>query len=382
MALTFGFTGMDPATESSLKAAFTEANARGGNRWQLLPESAADFVAVDMDSMYGPMSWLRLHAAGKRVIGLTSASRVQTDFRLERPFDSASVAALLQQLDDGAGAATVDIGPPGAEVPRTDHHAPSPAGMTPAPQPQDRLPEELPPVLDEEVAAPAEPLAAVAPDAVATLDTREPPSAAAGQLVPPAPTLQPHIPAQPRTLADWLLSGRLSGHLRFERNGTPLLIDVVQRHYHGPSTLKTIAGHFTGDATLADFQALNDEPAWAAQRAVLGEAQPLSRLVWFGALLAGQGTLAPGYDAQARYRLLKWPQTEREFPKHFRVATAMMKGPATLPEIAEASGVPLAHVTDFVNASLATGFAEPYREPEPDVEPPKPSGLFNRLRGR
>ena len=102
MPLTFGLTGMDPATESALKAAFTEANARGGNRWQLLPETEADFVVVDMDSMYGPMSWLRLHAAGKRVIGLTSVARTQTDFRLERPFDSASVAALLQQLDAGA----------------------------------------------------------------------------------------------------------------------------------------------------------------------------------------------------------------------------------------------------------------------------------------
>lgn len=381
MPLTFGLTGMDPATESSLKVAFDEANARGGNRWQLLPENEADFVVVDMDSMYGPMSWLRLHAAGKRVIGLTSAARSQTDFRLERPFDSTSIADLLQQLDAAAPAAAADPGKSASPAPGSGQPAPSPAGMTPAPQPQDLLPEELPPVVDEEVAAPATPLSAVAPDAIAAVDTREPPSAAAGRIVPPAPTLQPHVPAEPRTLADWLVSGRLSGHLRFDRNGTPLLIDAVQRHYHGPSTLKAIAGHFTGEATLADFQPL-DEAAWASQRAALGDAQPLSRLVWFGGLLANQGTLAPGYDPQAHYRLLKWPQTEREFPKHFRIATAMMKGPATLPEIAEASGVPLTDVTDFVNASLATRFAEPYLEPEPDVEPPKPGGLFGRLRGR
>ena len=75
MSLTFGLTGMDPATETSLKAAFTEANARLGGSWQLLPETQADYIVVDMDSMYGPMSWLRLHAAGKTVIGLTSAPR-------------------------------------------------------------------------------------------------------------------------------------------------------------------------------------------------------------------------------------------------------------------------------------------------------------------
>src|SRR3546814_5567771 len=90
MSLTLGLTGMDPATETALKAAFTDANARIGSPWQLVPEAEAGHVMVDMDSMYGPMSWLRLHAAGKQVIGLTTAQRTQTDSRLGRPFDSHS----------------------------------------------------------------------------------------------------------------------------------------------------------------------------------------------------------------------------------------------------------------------------------------------------
>ena len=79
MPLTFGLTGMDPATETSLKAAFDQANQRLGGVWQLLPDTQGDYIVVDMDSMYGPMSWLRLHAAGKTVIGLTSAPRTQAD---------------------------------------------------------------------------------------------------------------------------------------------------------------------------------------------------------------------------------------------------------------------------------------------------------------
>jgi hypothetical protein len=67
--------------------------------------------------------------------------------------------------------------------------------------------------------------------------------------------------------------------------------------------------------------------------------------------------IAPGIDPNSLFKLNKWPQTEREFPKHFRIATVMMKGPAKLTDIAEQSGVPLAEVTDFVNASLATGYA-------------------------
>ena len=400
MPLTLGFTGMDPVTESALQAAFNSANARTGGQWQLLPESQADYVVVDMDSMYGPMSWLRLHANGKHVIGLTSGARTQTDFRLARPFDSASVVDLLRQLD-GTGTESI------AEAATAAVEPVHPAGMTPAPQPQDRLPEEQPLPVREEIAPPAEPYAASAPDPTpmtTSTATREPPSAAVAQVVPAAPSIAPHVPvgtapaapspppapvqgtpvaSQPiaGSLIEWLASGRITGRVRFVRNGTALLIDADQRQYHGPGALKALGAHFDGAVATEDFQAI-DAATWNSEAAALGDAQSLVRLVWFGALLAGHGKLAAGFDPEGRYQLLKWPQTEREFPKHFRIATAMMKGPATLPEIAEASGVPTTDVADFVNANLATGFAEPYREPEPEVEPPKPGGLFGRLRGR
>ncbi|KGM57603.1 hypothetical protein N799_06005 [Lysobacter arseniciresistens ZS79] len=354
MALTFGVTGMDPATETSLKAAFTEANKRLGGAWQLLPETQGDHIVVDMDSMYGPMSWLRLHAAGKTVIGLTSAPRTQADFRLGQPFDAASVAQLLAELAPDVAAAT-------------------PAGLTPAPQPQDQLPEEQPqPVAEAPAASRTEELD----------EPREPASAAVARVVPAAPTLQPHVPAavepEPSKLADWLASGRIAGKVRLERDGTAVLIDTDARRYHGPSALKPLTAHVSDDLDAGDFSSPGD---WDAQAAKAGEAQPLTRLLWLGGLLAGQGTLMPGFDPHARYQMLKWPQTEREYPKHFRIATVMMKGPATLAEIAEASGVPAADVTDFVNASLATGFADVERPPEPEPEAPK-AGLFGRLRGR
>ena len=136
MSLTLGMTGMDPATESDLKSAFEQANARLPRRWRLVPETDADHVVVDMDSMYGPMSWLRLHAAGKKVVGLTSARRSQTDFHLPRPFDADTVAALLQDIAGGV--------PADAE----------PAGMSPSPVPQDELHEEHPLPADEEARAP------------------------------------------------------------------------------------------------------------------------------------------------------------------------------------------------------------------------------------
>ena len=374
MPLTLGMTGMDPATEAALKTAFEEANARLANRWQLLPEADAEHVVVDMDSMYGPMSWLRLHAAGKRVIGLTSATRTQTDFRLARPFDADSVAVLLQAVAGGDGAVAEPVPRPEPEP------APAaivsdlakPSGMAPAPVPQDQLPEEHPQPVDEEAEAPG-PVPG------------QPASAGAGTLAPPtiAPPLSPPPPPHERTLVDWLVIGALPGRARYRRNAGPiLLIDPITRQYHGPAPLKPLAGYFEGVVTEQDFEPA-DPATWTREATALGPAQPLARLQWFGGLLAGKGSLLPGNDPHGRYKLSKWPQTEREFPKHFRIATAMMKGPATLDEVAAASGVPLPEVIDFVNASLVTGYAEfvPEQPPEP-TEPPKSGGLFGRLRGK
>jgi hypothetical protein len=378
MPHTLGFTGMDSATESALQAAFATASAEVGGGWRLVSENDADFVVVDMDSMYGPMSWLRLHGNGRRVVGLTSAARTQTDFRLARPIDSTSMAALLRELGEQ---------PPGDEaVAAQGHAAPAtaPAGMTPSPQPFDQLPEEQPHHAVEDVPPSAEPLSMPQPGVIAPPDL-EPPSTAVGQVLPAAPSIEPHLPVAaetaPRTLADWVRSNRLHGRVRFERNGAAVLINADQQQYFGPAALKPLAPLFEDTVEADDFRPV-DGGEWTAQTAAFGEPQPLARLAWYGALVTGKGSLAPGYDPGGRYQLLKWPQTEREFPKHFRIATVMMKGPTTLPELAEASQVPLEDVTDFVNANLVTGFAEPYRGPATEPEGQKGAGLFGRLRGR
>ena len=356
MALTLGTTGMDAATETELHAAFKRANAEAGSRWQLVGENDAEYVVVDMDSMYGPMSWLRLHAAGKKVIGLTSAARTQTDYRLARPVTPEAVSALLAELVAEAG------GGPAIAQPAI------PSGMSPAPVPEDLLPEEHPLPVDEEAETPVMP--------------HLPGSVDAGSLSPV--TVQPAAPApaRERTLADWLAAGALSGRVRYQRDGGPvLLVDADARQYHGPAALKPLAPYFEGAVQREDFQPL-DGAAWTKEAAALGAGQPLVRLQWYGGLLAGKGRLLPGNDPAARYRLAKWPQTEREFPKHFRIATAMMKGPTTLEELATASGVTLEEVVDFVNANLATGFAEAVVEQPTEPTEPQKSGLFGRLRGK
>ncbi|HEU4813105.1 MAG TPA: hypothetical protein VFS99_02620 [Xanthomonadaceae bacterium] len=354
MPLNFGLTGMDPATEADLKTAFAEANRVSGGRWQLVPEGEADYVVVDMDSMYGPMSWLKLHASGKTVIGLTSSQRTQTDFLLPRPFTAAALSnvldAILAQASDPVAASVKAAQLDEAVSIPADAPAPAarPSGLTPAPQATDQLPEEQPMEAHPE----------------------------------PVPQPAPPAPARDPVFSDWMAPQALSGKLRYQREGGPvLLIDADARQYHGPAVLKPLADYFKGHVRAEDFTPA-DPSAWSAEAGKLGAAQPLSRLAWYGGLQAGSGAVLPGYDPQGKFHLTKWPQTEREFPKHFRIATAMMKGPATLQEIAEASGVPVADVADFVNANLATGFAEQWVEPAPDPNDAQKSGLFGRLRGR
>lgn len=434
-ALTLGFTGMDASTESELRRAFEQALPLSGGGWQLVPDTHADYVVVDMDSMYGPMSWLRLHASGKHVVGLTGAPRTQTPYRLGRPVAPQELATLLRDIRVASGIEAVDTPPPPAPAPSAvaaaapapvaapapsapaPIPAPAPAptpiaaqpsGMTPSPQPMDQLPVERPAVPGA-AEAPANPEAITEPVA----EAHEPPSVAVGRVMPAAASIEPATPAapttpvaapapapqpaaasapvpppaaplrdaEPRTLAEWLTSGRLRGRLRFAQGDVAVLIDTDQRQYFGPAALKPVAALFARDAALADFESVSPD-VWSAQTTALGAPQPLARLAWYGALLAGGGRIAPGFGAGERFHLLKWPQTEREFPKHFRIATAMMKGPATLAEIADASHVPEPDVADFVNASLATGFAEPYRDPEPEPDAGSRGSLFGRLRGR
>ena len=375
MALTLGTTGMDGETEAEVQAAFAQANAEAGGRWTLQGDDGADYVIVDMDSLYGPMSWLRLHAAGRKVIGLTAVARSQTDFRLARPLNADDLAALLRQIAEGAPQPTVA----NAEA------APTPlAHTTPAPAPGDQLPAPAAMQADVTEAVPPESPAMAPLPGYGSEPDEEPVAASAPeqQWTPPPESAVESRPDRP--LASWLERGELERRVRLQRSGgVVLLIDPRSRVYHGPAILKPLAPLFEGTLLIEDF-ATPDAAAWEAEASALGPAQPLARLVWLGSLLAGRGALLPGTDPDGNYRLTKWPQTEREYPKHFRIATAMMKGPATLDEVAAASGVQREDVADFVNANLSSGYAELVvpEPPAPEEPPPKSGGLFGRMRSR
>ena len=314
------FAGLPRDEQAGIEAAFKQANAQHGNRWSLANENEAAVVVVDMDSMYGQMSLMKALSNGKVVVALTAGGRVDADYQLARPVTAEGIAALLSQIETQAPA-------------------------TPAPAP---VVEDLAPAAPEPAPA-AEPVAAAPEPAPAPTPEPEP---------EPQPVVSAAPPADPR-LADYLRPGALPGPVKLQLPDAPLLVlDPGKQVYLGGAALKPLLPYCTAIVHPADFTPVDpaELPALATQ---LGGSHPFARLAWICALGGGNGSLAAGYNPNDRYKLLKWPQTEREFPRHFRIATVMMKGPALLTEIAELSGAELAEVIDFVNASLAVGVAEP-----------------------
>lgn len=348
MDRTLCFTGMDRAEGEQLAAAFEDANRRLGGAWRLAPEAEAATLVIDVDSIYGHMTWLRAQHGAQRVVSLTANPRGGHGTTLHRPVSAASLEALLRELDgEEAPAAPA---PPAAPM-----ITPTGGGRGASADAEPTVP----------AFAPAREDAAAEPPASVAAQAAEPPASVPAQVAEASDA--------PR-VATLLVEGLLAGPSRLRRPGLPdLLLDPATRSWRGDGTLKPWLGWGHEEVRAEDA-----EPVDAAALEAAGKPQPYARLLWLCALAEGRGQLI-GLPADARVQLLKWPQVEREFPRHFRIATAMMKGPATVAEIAALSSVEPGEVADYVNASLAVGHAEPWVDASAGQAPPR--GLFNRLRG-
>ena len=317
--------------------------------WQISPEGSADFLLVDIDSIYGHMDWLKIRSSGRAAAVFTDAPHSkESDIVLRKPLRAAN---LLSVLNDAAAMLT------GGEAKPVAARSESVAAPAPAPAP----------MAAREPAEPSAPAAAapVAPVAVAAATVVVEPAAAVvasperqDEPVPmvaaEAPISEPVAPRELR-LGDFLDATVLKDPVRLSAEGLPtVILDPAAQTYHAPAGLKVLGGWCTRTLQLTDFQPIDNVELSAAQTAF--PAQPWSRLRWLAGLLGSSGQFAADLDPTARYKLARWPQSEREFPRHFRIATAMMKTAATADEIAEQAGTPVADVIDFINGYHATGF--------------------------
>lgn len=181
----------------------------------------------------------------------------------------------------------------------------------------------------------------------------EPPMA---EIPQPEPVAEPEVigPVNAAEALAWSLAqGTFSSARKLiGPDGAELVVDAETNAYHFEST------------SLKPLAALLEQPASAwtpvyseavkSARAV-HPAQPLERLRWYAGLIATPGILNRKLSRSQRYKLSRWPETEREYPKHFRIAKEMVKEAATVDAIVAASGVTYEEVVDYVNASFAAG---------------------------
>jgi hypothetical protein len=297
MTRTLGLSGFDRDEEQALQALFESAHAEG---WRLGPEAAATAVLIDLDSIYGQMAWLKAQGSGRPVAVMTQGGRADADWVLTRPANIESLRALLDAIAAGTPAVVA---------------------------------------ADDRAAAAAAPA----------------PATTAGEPAAARPATPP--PHQPRFLHAYLKPGALPGPVRLLDAEPALLIDPLHDRWIGSSALKPLIPIASGPIEEDRWKALT--PAeFSRAEAESGPAQPLSRLRWLAALVGHDGDLAPELARAQRFHLTKYPQSEREFPKHLRIATALLKPPATLDELVAASGASRAEVAGYLNACHAVGILE------------------------
>ncbi len=305
----------------------------------------AEILLIDDDSMHGHMEWLRAHNLGKGVIAITKRDPRDQEIILRRPYNRPSLINAVnfaaQQLIDSSVVAAVNnvaLSRITGEIPSVNA-ANRRAFEKATPVPVPRKTGELPAV-------------------TAPRKTGEQMAVAAAI---PAP-----VPSMPRNMAEFLASGRIQHPLRLVRAGqATLILDLLQDRYYAAPAIKSWSDMFTGALNLADWVDASDADVTNLPNDI--KTHPAVRLLWGIAICNSNGRLHPGLDINARYKLNKWPQIEREFPKHFRIATALMKSPANVSEIVEQSGASMAEVCDFINAYVASGVASVDNAPSTDL---------------
>ncbi|MCE7951445.1 MAG: hypothetical protein DYH18_10135 [Xanthomonadales bacterium PRO7] len=330
MARRLTVQGASDDDAAHLRNLLGQAAPKLSTPWRIESGEDAELLVLDVDTVYGHMDWLRAH--NSRLVAVLTAHSQGDEYELvlHKPL---TVDNLVQVLDRAA--ALTDDGPAEAAAP------------------------PLPPASKK----------AAAPKAVAV-----------------TPPLIPELPAAPeppkeRRLHDWLGGHAVAVAVRVQTAGAPdLILDPGHSTYYAEGSLRALAPHCGRVVTHEELHEVS--PVELARLQASGKGQPFARLTWLSHVLGSNGHPAQGVDVNAKFKMSRWPQIEREFPKHFRIATVMMKQPATLSEIAEQSGASLGDVIDFVNGYRAIGFVEA-EAPVNETAPARDSGraaILSRLK--
>jgi hypothetical protein len=346
---TIAVTGASEQDAARISSLLEKHRHKLSTPWENGEAAHADLLVVDIESMYGQMDWLRARSRGRLVVAYTSATEpLEPEFALRKPAVSADLVALLNRISENMGTGKAEATP-------------------------------MRPANAESYEAPRAPKAEVV-----RIAERKPAAASAVELKPIAAVAE--APAEirvshPETYrVDELIAvlDAADGPVRLVHEGLPsIIIDPVRQRWYAGVALKALWDWAKLPLRRSELIHLN-AAEFAAATEIL-PAQQLSRLVWFAHLARSEGQLDAGLPADGRYRLTRWPQVEREFPKHFRIATAMMSGSGTVEDIAAQSKAGTSDVVEFINAYNALGYVA-CEALLPVTSPGDRSGLLERVR--
>ena len=347
---TIAVTGASEQDAARISSLLEKHRHKLSTPWENGEAAHADLLVVDIESMYGQMDWLRARSRGRLVVAYTSATEpLEPEFSLRKPVVSSDLVALLNRISENMGSGKAEATP-----------------MRPA----NAESYEAPPAPKAEVVRMAE----RKPAAASNLVELKP---VAAVVEAPAEIKVSHTETH---RIDELVAvlDAADGPVRLVHEGLPsIIIDPVRQRWYAGVALKALWDW--AKLPLRRSELIHLSAAEFAAATEILPAQPFSRLVWFAHLARSEGQLGVGLPADGRYRLTRWPQVEREFPKHFRIATAMMSGSGTVEDIAAQSKAGASDVVEFINAYNALGYVE-CEALLPVTSPGDRTGLLDRVR--
>jgi hypothetical protein len=376
----------DTAATGRLFLSVRAVRARLDQIWYFGTEERADLLVVDTKTLAGRLARARALESGRRFVVLSDVAPPEGGAWLPRRFADDDIVAMLN--DSGTkDAARI-------EQPRIEHRSSdffadlddAPLQLDASVEALDRMLEENtprfkpPPGIDEAEALLRQDADTAALKQVAALrlddrtaveytgDGSARSSARAQEKASPgnvgetlsSPNIDPTFRRAEAarnasySLREFLATDLLGGAASIALDGAPvLMLDPKQREYRAEGDLTALVPYFTQPLRFGDWRVLTT-PELADWRARVAP-QSYDRLLWYFALVHGNGRLAPHLDPGGTYRLVRWFEIARELPRQYRISAAMLK-PARLHEICAASGTAMEEVFDVVSAYDAIGY--------------------------
>lgn len=184
---------------------------------------------------------------------------------------------------------------------------------------------------------------------------------------------------------------RSKGHVRQLNSGWMPLLIFPQSHEvwldSDDNQLRSFAGLAINKSIASKMSVTPLSKELAEREKILDKYQSMDAFLWKAACWASKGRYPASMDIGMPVYLKCWPNFTRLLvtPHALRIAALLMRGPRTLPNIAESLNIKPQYVFVFISAASALGLAGQVKRDAgvliqpPEVKPTKNQGVLGRI---